>query len=32
MLISGFSFFSKPNLDIRKFLVHIMLKPRIQDF
>ena len=28
---SSFSF-SKPSLDILKFLVHIMLKPRMQDF
>ena len=31
-LISGFSFFSKPSLDIWKFLVCIILKPRMQDF
>ena len=31
-LISGFSSFSKPSLDIWKFLVHIMLKPNMQDF
>ena len=31
-LISGSSSFSKPSLDIRKFLVHIMLKPNMQDF
>ena len=31
-LISAFSSFSKPSLDIWKFLVHIMLKPSIQDF
>ena len=31
-LISGSSFFSKPSLDIWKFLVCIMLKPSIQDF
>ena len=31
-LISGFSSFSKSSLDIWKFLVHIMLRPRMQDF
>ena len=31
-LISGSSSFSKPNLDIWKLLVHIMLKPSMQDF
>ena len=31
-LNSGSSSFSKPNLDIWKFLVHIMLKPSTQDF
>ena len=31
-LISGASAFSKPSLDIWKFLVHIMRKPRVQDF
>ena len=31
-LISGSSSFSKPSLDIWKFLVHIMLKLRVQDF
>ena len=31
-LISGSSVFSKPNLDIWKFLVHIMLKPSMKDF
>ena len=31
-LISGFSAFSKPNLDIWKFLVFIMLKNSMQDF
>ena len=31
-LISSFSSFSKLSLDIYKFLVHIMLKPRMQDF
>ena len=30
-LISSFSSFSKPRLGIWKFLVHIMLKPGIQD-
>ena len=30
--ISGSSAFSKPNLDIWKFLVHIMLKLSMQDF
>ena len=30
-LVSSFSSFSKPSLDIWKFLVHIMLKPRMQD-
>ena len=30
--ISGSSAFSKPNLDIWKFLVHIMLKPSMKDF
>ena len=30
-LISSSSSFSKPSLDIWKFLVHIMLKPSIQD-
>ena len=29
-LISGSSSFSKPSLDIWKFLVHIMLKPSMQ--
>ena len=29
---SGSSSFSKPSLDIWKFLVHIMLKLRVQDF
>ena len=29
---SGCSAFSKPSLDIWKFLVHIMLKPSMQDF
>ena len=31
-LISGSSSFPKPSLDIWKFLVHIMLKPSMQDF
>ena len=31
-LISGFSSFSKPSSDIWKFLVHIILRPRMQDF
>ena len=31
-LISGFSSFSKASLDIWKFLVHIMLKPSMQNF
>ena len=31
-LISGSSSFSKPSLDIWKLLVHIMLKPSMQDF
>ena len=31
-LISGSSSFSKPSLSIWKFLVHIMLKPSMQDF
>ena len=30
-LISSFSSISKPSLDIWKFLVHIMLKPSMQD-
>ena len=30
--ISGFPAFSKPSLDIWKFLVPIMLKPSMQDF
>ena len=30
--ISGSSAFSKPCLDIWRFLVHIMLKPSMQDF
>ena len=31
-LISSSSSFSKPSLDIWKFLVHVMLKPSMQDF
>ena len=31
-LMSGSSSFSKPSLGIWKFLVHIMLKPGMQDF
>ena len=31
-LISGSSSFSKPSLDVSKFLVHIMLEPSMQDF
>ena len=31
-LISGSSSFSESSLDIWNFLVHIMLKPRMQDF
>ena len=31
-LISGFSAFSKSNLNIWKFLVHILLKPSWEDF
>ena len=31
-LISGFSAFSKPSLDIWKFLVCLMLKPYLEDF
>ena len=31
-LISGSTAFSKPSLDIWKFLVHVMLKPSMQDF
>ena len=31
-LISGFSAFSKPSLDIWKFLVRIILRPSMQDF
>ena len=31
-LISGSSAFSKPSLNIWKFLVHVMLKPSLEDF
>ena len=31
-LISGSSAFSKPSLNIWKFLVHILLKPSLKDF
>ena len=31
-LISGSSVFSKPSLDVCKFLGHLMLKPSMQDF
>ena len=31
-VISSFSAFSKPSLDVWKFLVHVMLKPSVQDF
>ena len=31
-LISDFSAFSKPSLNIWKFLVHIILKPSLEDF
>ena len=31
-LTSGSSSFSKPSMDMWKFLVHIMLKPSMQDF
>ena len=31
-LISGSSTFSKPSLNIWKFLVHLMLKPSVEDF
>ena len=31
-LLSGSSAFSKPSLDIWKFLLHVMLKPSMQDF
>ena len=31
-LISGFSAFSKSSLNIRKFMVHILLKPGLENF
>ena len=31
-LISGSSSFSKPSLDVWKFLVHVLLKPRLENF
>ena len=31
-LISGYSTFSKSNLNIRKFSVHILLKPSLENF
>ena len=31
-LISGFSVFSKSSLNIRKFMVHILLKPCLENF
>ena len=31
-LISGSSAFSKPSLDIWKFMVHVLLKPRLENF
>ena len=31
-LVSGSSAFSKPSLNIWKFLVHVMLKPHLEDF
>ena len=31
-LISGFSAFSKPNLNIWKFSVHVLLKPTLENF
>ena len=31
-LISGSSAFSKPSLDIWKFLVHVLLKPGLENF
>ena len=31
-LISGSSSFSKPSLDVWKCLIHVMLKPSMQDF
>ena len=30
-LISGSSAFSKPSLDVWKFLIHVMMKPSMQD-
>ena len=31
-LISGSSAFSKPSLNIRKFMVHVLLKPGLENF
>ena len=31
-LISGFSSFSKSSLNIRKFMVHVLLKPGLENF
>ena len=31
-LISGFSDFSKTSLNIRKFMVHVLLKPGLENF
>ena len=31
-LISGSSAFSKPSLNIRKFIVHVLLKPGLENF
>ena len=31
-LISGFSAFSKPSLNIRNFTVHVLLKPGLENF
>ena len=31
-LISGFSVFSKSSLNIRKFIVHVLLKPSLENF
>ena len=31
-LVSGYSVFSKSNLNMRKFTVHILLRPSLQDF
>ena len=31
-LISGSSVFSKPNLNIWKFMVHVLLKPGLENF